>query len=118
NSQTEAKKLSCLFKFLIGDYSGSELAKCETLENQKWWHADAPMVVNKAKALQLEKVGDFVFFIPMKKNKKKIESSNNEPNFCDFEIQVSLPNSEYIEKINKLERLNKKLLLENEILKK
>ncbi|RIB03900.1 hypothetical protein C2G38_2286020 [Gigaspora rosea] len=156
NSRTEAKELPCLFKFLIGDYPGSELAKCETLEKQKWRHADAPMVVNKAKALvkylpklspflnsltdysvcqkhynniivknfvleQLEKVGDSVFFIPMKKNKKKIELSNNEPNFCDFEVQVSLPDPEYeslIKKINELERLNKQLLLENEILKK
>ncbi|CAG8705709.1 10948_t:CDS:2, partial [Gigaspora rosea] len=152
----EAKELPCLFKFLIGDYPGSELAKCETLEKQKWRHADAPMVVNKAKALvkylpklspflnsltdysvcqkhynniivknfvleQLEKVGDSVFFIPMKKNKKKIELSNNELNFCDFEVQVSLPDPEYeslIKKINELERLNKQLLLENEILKK
>ncbi|RIB19201.1 hypothetical protein C2G38_2307709 [Gigaspora rosea] len=70
---------------------------------------------------QLEKVGDSVFFIPMKKNKKKIELSNNELNFCDFEVQVSLPDPEYeslIKKINELERLNKQLLLENEILKK
>ncbi|KAF0444001.1 hypothetical protein F8M41_003508 [Gigaspora margarita] len=65
-----------------------------------------------------KKVGDSVFFIPMKKNKKKIELSNNEPNFCDFEIQVSLLNPEYEKKINKLELLNKQLLLENEILKK
>ncbi|CAG8586873.1 12891_t:CDS:2 [Gigaspora margarita] len=48
--------------------------------------------------------------------------------FCDFEIQVSLPNPKYenlitkfeslIKKIDKLEHLNQQLLLENDLLKK
>ncbi|CAG8603931.1 5194_t:CDS:2, partial [Racocetra persica] len=106
-SRTEAKDLPCLFNFLAGDYPGIE---------------------NKAKglvkylpklSLLLEKVGDSVFYVLMKKTKKKV-LFDNEINFrnsgiqvslpkhsCDFEIQVSLPNSEYeslIKKINELEQ--------------
>ncbi|CAG8785724.1 24044_t:CDS:2, partial [Racocetra persica] len=101
-----------------------------------------PMVENKAKGLVkylpklsplLEKVGDSVFYVPMKKTKKK-GLSDNEINFhnsgiqvllpehsCDFGVQVSLPNPEYkslIKKINELECLNQQLLLENNLLKK
>ncbi|CAG8744197.1 8201_t:CDS:2, partial [Racocetra persica] len=128
-----------------------ELAICETPEKQRWRHADAPIVENKAKGLvkylpklsplldslndysQIEKVGDSVFYVSMKKTKKKV-LSDNEINFynsgiqvslsehsCDFGIQVSLPNPEYeslIKKINELEHLNQQLLLENNLLKK
>ncbi|CAG8807189.1 4111_t:CDS:1, partial [Racocetra fulgida] len=74
---------------------------------------------------QIEKVSDSVFYVPMKKTKKKV-LSDNEINFRDFGIQVSLPehslpNPEYeslIKKINELERLNQQLLLENNLLKK
>ncbi|CAG8731367.1 9122_t:CDS:2, partial [Racocetra fulgida] len=79
NSRTEAKELPCVFSFLVQDYPGSELAKCETPEKQ------------------------------------------HETKFCDFGIQVSLPNPEYdslVKKINELECLNKQLLLENKILKR
>ncbi|CAG8790199.1 22370_t:CDS:2, partial [Gigaspora margarita] len=74
NLRTEAKELSCLFKFLIGDYLESELAKCETLEKQKWWHADAPMVVNKAKALVNVKIPDILVSDPLPINPNSVEN--------------------------------------------
>ncbi|RIB29662.1 hypothetical protein C2G38_2154751 [Gigaspora rosea] len=139
NSKKEAKELPCLFEFLVKDYPKSELAKCETPENQKWRNANAPMVVNKAKALvkylpklsllfdslneysQLEQFDNSAFFVSRKKNKKKNGLPNNNVNFCDFGIQVSLPNFEsesLVKKINELENLNKQLLLKNEKLRK
>ncbi|CAG8697259.1 34237_t:CDS:2, partial [Racocetra persica] len=80
--RTEAKDLPCLFNFFAEDYPGN-----------------APMVENKAKGLVkylsklsplLEKVGDSVFYVPIKKTKKKV-LSDNEINFCNSGIQVSLP---------------------------
>ncbi|CAG8655031.1 17025_t:CDS:2, partial [Gigaspora rosea] len=130
------KDLPCLFKFLTEDYPGSELAKCETLEKKRWRHADSPMVENKAKTLvkYLPKLspllGSLNDYSVCQKHYNNIIIKNFfleqiekivSPNFCDFGIQVSLPNPEYeslIKKINELERLNQQLLLENEMLKK
>ncbi|CAG8813629.1 35450_t:CDS:2, partial [Gigaspora margarita] len=81
------------------------------------------MVENKFKSLVkylpklsplLEKVGDSVFYIPMKRTKKKV-LSDNEINLslpehsCDFGIQVLLPNPEYESLITEYESLIKKI---------
>ncbi|CAG8623115.1 8410_t:CDS:2, partial [Funneliformis caledonium] len=51
--------------------------------------------------------------------RKRLKLSNNDNNelqsYCDFEVQVSLLDPEYENKINELTRLNKQLLSENEI---
>ncbi|CAG8842951.1 14879_t:CDS:2, partial [Gigaspora margarita] len=122
-SRTEAKDLPCLFNFLAGDYPESELAICETPEKQRWQHADAPMVENKVKSLVkylpklsplLEKVSDSVFYIPIKRTKKKVLYDNKinlslPEHSCDFGIQVSLPNPEYESLITEYESLIKKI---------
>ncbi|RIB13556.1 hypothetical protein C2G38_2197538 [Gigaspora rosea] len=137
NSKKEAKELSCLFGFLIQDYQKSKLAKCETSKNQKWRNANAPLVKYLPKLfLLLDSLNEYsvcqkhynniiiknFFFEKLEKfGNSKNGLPNNNANFCNFGIQVALPNFEsesFVKKINEVKNLNKQLLLENEKLKK
>jgi hypothetical protein len=39
NAKVEAKDLPCLFESLANEYDESQLARCETKENQRWRRA-------------------------------------------------------------------------------
>ncbi|CAG8683484.1 13916_t:CDS:2, partial [Gigaspora rosea] len=120
NSKKEAKELSCLFGFLIQDYQKSKLAKCETSKNQKWRNANAPLVKYLPKLfLLLDSLNEYSKLEKFGNSKNGLP--NNNANFCNFGIQVALPNFEsesFVKKINEVKNLNKQLLLENEKLKK
>ena len=63
----------------------------------------------------MKKTNNLIFLDEESKRKRlKLSDNNNDKlqAYCDFEVQVSLPDPEYENKINELMHLNKQLLSE------
>lgn len=146
NSKSNAKFLPCLFNSFAIKYPESQLAQCETKENQRWRHALADAVIKRitemAKyfpelSLLLDSLENYSlcerhynqviakdsFIKQLKANDSiflhsKEEFQVLERKFSDFGVQVSLPDPAYESLLKRIDELENQVQIHENLLKR